>query len=276
VYVLPFDPPKDHEGIRVEDIVAELFPNAVPVVAFAAHELSWNKMATQERLVQRGVPVPDTLISDSPADVIEFVRTHELAILKQAHSCGGQGHLVVWLEDDALVGDCGSHRYALDLVSGGRRRLRNDRLSYPSPFYLQRLVSDVTPRGVVPGQILRAYVVNREIVAWTERFRDRYTRPSDWIISHAAGAKYRFIHTVSDEAKKAALRAAEAVGARICAVDMIRTVRGGIYVLEVDCDGVHMFIDRSFKEAPEYREFFNLDRYIAQALVHDQPPPAHG
>jgi hypothetical protein len=33
-----------------------------------------------------------------------------------------------------------------------------------------------------------------------------------------------------------------------------------------------MFIDRSFKDAPEYRDFFDFDRYIARAIV-DNPPP---
>ncbi len=275
LYVLPFDLPPSRGGPPVEDLVSELFPNARPVVGLSIHELCCDKIATQERLVDRGVPVPDTLVTVVADEVIEFVRTHEFAVLKKNRSCGGHGHLVVWLDGDQLVGDAGSHRYILDLATQGPAQLRGERLSYPAPFYLQRLVADFAPRNITPPQVLRAYVVDREIVFWTERFRERYSRPSDWIINRALGARYRFLQNVSDEAKKIALRSAEAVGARVCAVDLARTARGGTYVLEVDCDGAQMFIDRSFKEAPEYRDFFDFDRYIAHAIV-ENPPPTRG
>jgi glutathione synthase/RimK-type ligase-like ATP-grasp enzyme len=273
LYVLPFDPPASHAGFAVPDLIAELFPNARPAVAFGTHELCWNKIATQERLLERGVPIPDTLVTTAAEDVIEFVRNHELAVLKENRSCGGSGHLIVWLEGDVLVGDSGSHRYVIELTEGGgTRKLEGERLTYPSPFYLQRLIADIDPHGVTPPQVLRAYVVDREIVCWTERYRERYARPADWIINHALGARYRFVQHISDETRKIALRAADVVGARICAVDLVRTARGGTYVLEVDTDGVHMFIDRSFKQVPEYRDFFDFDRYIAESLLRDEEP----
>jgi glutathione synthase/RimK-type ligase-like ATP-grasp enzyme len=268
LYVLPFDPPLA-TGTPAQDLLAEIFPNAKPIVSLAAHELCWNKIATQERLLDRGLPIPETLVTALPDDVHEFVRTHEFAVLKQNYSCGGQGHLIVWHDGDQLVGDCGSHRYTINLVNGGQRRLRGEELTYPAPFYLQRLIADIAPNGVTPPQVLRAYVVDREITFWTERFRDRYNRPSDWIINHALGARYRFVQNVSDEAQKTALRAADAVGARVAAVDLVRTARGGTYVLEVDCDGVHAFVDRSFKQVPDYRDFFDFDRYIAQLIVNE-------
>ena len=56
-------------------------------------------------------------------------------------------------------------------------------------------------------------------------------------------------------------------GLRIGVVDLIRTGRGDSYVLEVDTDGYHMLIDRQFKSIPDYRDFFDLDRYIAEALL---------
>lgn len=275
LYVLPFDPPGDIEPAAAQTIIDEVFPNARPVVGLAAHELCWDKIASQERLVDRGVPVPDTLVTIAADEVLDFVRTHQFAVLKQNRSCAGQGHLVVWFDDNQLVADGGSHRYILDLVDSGPAHLDGERLSYPAPYYLQRLIADIGPRGVTPPQVLRAYIVDREIVFWTERFRERYQRPSDWIINRALGARYRFVQTVSDEAQKAALRAADAVGARVCAVDLARTSRGGTYVLEVDCDGAHMFIDRSFKEVPDYRDFFDFDHYIARAIA-DNPPPTRG
>ena len=138
---------------------------------------------------------------------------------------------------------------------------------------MQRLVGDIGPRGFTPGQLLRAYVVDNQIAFWTERYRDHYVRPADWIVNVSRGAKYRFVQNVSEEAKKIALRSAEVIGLRIGVVDLIRTGRGDSYVLEVDTDGYHMLIDRQFKSIPEYRDFFDLDRYIAEALLVEPEIP---
>lgn len=269
LYVLPFDPPPGAE--HPATLVRELFPRAEVAISFAVQDLCWDKLATQERLLERGVPVPDTLVSTEPADVAEFVHKHGFAILKERYSCGGQGHVVVWFEEDQLVGDSGSHQYTIELTTSGRRQLHGDRLLYPAPFYVQRLVADIGPRGVTPGQVLRAYIVDNEIRFWTERYRDRYTRPADWIINIGRGAKYRFLQELSAEAQKIALRSAEVLGFRIGVVDLIRTGSGGPYVLGVDTDSHHMIIDRRFKTIPEYRDFFDLDRYIAEALLVEPP-----
>ena len=271
LYVLPFDPPATTSAAA---LIKDTFPKAELVTSFAVQELCWDKIATQELLLERGVPVPDTVITSEPADVYRFVQEHEFAILKERYGCGGHGHLVLWFEDEQLVGDSGSHRYHLDLVTGGTRRLNGERLTYPAPFYVQRLVADMGPRGIAPGQLLRAYVVDNQIALWTERYRDRYARPSDWIINVGLGAKYRFLHDTSEETKKIALRAAEVVGCRVGVVDIIRTGSSGPYVLEVDTDSYHMIIDRQFKSMPEYRDFFDLDRYVADALLLEPTVPA--
>lgn len=274
LYVLPFDPPLSRDGPASHaTTIRQVFPRAELVTSFAVQELCWDKVATEERLLGRGVPVPETVISSDPHAVREFVRRHRYVLLKERHSCAGQGHVVVWLEGEQLVGDSGSHQYRIELVTEGERRLEHDRLLYPAPFYAQRLVADIGPRGVTPGQVLRAYIVDNHVVFWTERYRERYVRPSDWIINVGRGAKYRFVLNVSEEAKKLALRSAEVIGLRIGVVDMIRTGSRGPYVLEVDTDGYHMIIDRRFKAIPDYREFFDLDRYIAEALLVEPEIP---
>jgi len=283
LYVLPFDPPA--EDTDVATMLRGLCPRAEIVPGVATQDLCWDKLATQERLFDRGVPVPETFAGTDPAALHDFVRTHRFAILKERFGCAGHGHLVLWLEEGELVGDCGSHLYRVELTTDGQRRLDGTRLTYPAPFYAQRLVATLHTRGVTPAQGLRAYVVDHHIVFWTERYRDRYERPSDWIVNVSLGAKYRFLQNVSDEAQKVALRAAEVVGARVCVVDIVRTGSSGPYVLEVDTDGRYMMIDRSFKEIPDYRDFFDFDRYVAEALLTEPPevpyrppppPPRHG
>jgi len=271
LYVLPFDLPATAPDVAT--LLHQLCPRAEIVPSLATQDLCWDKLATQERLLDRGVPVPETFVGTDPAQLIDFVRRHRFAILKERHGCAGQGHLIVWVEEDQLVGDGGSHLYRLELATSGRRRLDGERLVYPGPFYAQRLVATLSTRGVTPAQALRAYVVDHHIVFWTERYRERYDRPSDWIVNAALGARYRFLHNRSDEAQKIALRAAEVVGARVCAVDLVRTGGSGPYVLEVDTDGHHMMIDRSFKAIPDYRDFFDFDRYVAEALLSEAPEP---
>ena len=274
LYVLPFDvPPANELAAAPAALIRTLFPRVDIATSFAVQDMCWDKLATQERLVDRGVPVPETLTSSEPAEVHDFVRQHGFAIIKERFSCAGQGHIVVWFEDGQLVGDSGSHQYRMELVSAGDRRLYGDRCVYPAPFYVQRLVADVGPRGTTPGQVLRAYIVDNHVVFWSERYREHYLRPADWLINVSSGARYRFVLNVSEEVKKVALRSAEVIGMRIGVVDLIRTGSQGPYVLEVDTDSHHMLIDRQFKGIPDYREFFDLDRYIAEALLVEPEVP---
>ena len=276
VYVLPFDVPHHLPPLETDAaaLVGSLFPRAEVVNPFAVHELCWDKLATARRLLGRGVPVPDGLITDAVDDARRFVYEHEHAILKAARSCGGAGHVVVFADDEGnIVGETHGRRYVIELQSqGATPSLASGILSWPPPFFLQRLVADVSRRGVlVPAQVLRAYIVDGQILFWTERYRERCRRPSDFIINVGLGAKYRFLPSVSEEARKAALRAAEVLGVRIGAVDLIRTGSEGPYVLEVDPDGYHMIIDRQFKRLPEFRPQFDFDRVIAEAII---APPA--
>lgn len=276
LYIFPFDPPPSArvapEPAAMGRFVKHLFPRVEIVNSLASQELCWDKLVTQQRLVNRGVTVPDTLVTSEPSEVLEFVREHGFAVLKEREACGGQGSIVLWLEDGRLVGDSGSHQYDVDLVADGERRLIDTRFVYPAPFYVQRLIADNMRGDLAPGQLLRAYIVDGQIAFWTERYRDHYRRPSDFLINAARGAKYRFVLNVSEEAKKLALRAAEVVDVRVAAVDILRSI-GGLYVLEVDSDGYHMMIDRQFKHIPEYRDFFNLDRYVAETLLAETTVP---
>ena len=266
VYVLPFDPPRSAPDER-EDVVAELFPGAPVLVPFALQDLCWDKVATQERLLKHGVATPATLVTDDLAEVRSFVRDHRMAILKEPRGCGGSGHLVLWIEDGALVGDGGSHQVRIEARSDGPTQLDGEVLRYAPPFYVQRLIVQHGRGLPVAGQVLRAYVVDGEIRFWTERRRDHYRRPSDFIVNAGRGARYRFLHYVRHETAKLALRAAEATGVRWGVLDLVRTQGAGPYVLEVDVDGAHMIVDRSYSRIPEFRDYFDFDRYLAQAIV---------
>jgi hypothetical protein len=273
LYALPFDVPLGLPASLpsgVPALLRALFPRAELVNSPAVHELCWDKLAMARRLLDRGVPMPETLITSDPEEARDFVRRHEQAILKETRSCGGHGHIVVCADaGGAIAGEVPGRRYAVDFeASGVGRSLAYGVLSCPPPFYLQRLVTEVSRTGALrPAQVLRAYVVDGRVVFWTGRYRERARRPGDFIVNATFGAKYRFLPDVSDTALTVARRAAEVLGARIGVVDLIRAGEDGPYVLEVDTDGYHMMIDRSFKQLPAYRDVFDLDRYIADALL---------
>lgn len=279
VYALPFEVPLHLPSalpLAPAQLVRELFPNADLINAPAVHELCWDKLTMAQRLLERGVPMPESLVTADPDEARDFVRRHEHAILKETRSCGGHGHVVVFADDSGTIaGEVPGRRYAMDFeASGVGRSIAHGVLSCPPPFYLQRLVTGVHRTGALePAQILRAYVVDGQVMFWTERYRDRMRRPADFIISATFGAKYRFLPEVSDAAQTVARRAAEVLGVRVGVVDLIRTGAEGPYVLEVDTDGYHMMIDRSFKRLPAYRDVYDLDRCIADLLLAPPPPP---
>lgn len=273
LYVLPFDVPlhlPDSLPLTATPLIQALFPRAELVNAPAAHELCWDKLVMARRLLERGVPMPESLITNDPEEARDFVRRHAHAILKETRSCGGHGHVVVFADDTGTIaGEIPGRRYAIDFeASGVGRTLAHGVLTCPPPFYLQRLVTGVGRAGVLsPAQILRAYIVDGQVVFWAERYRERVRRPADFIINATFGAKYRFLRNVSDAAQTVARRAAEVLGVRVGVVDLIRAGDDGPYVLEVDTDGYHMMIDRSFKLLPAYRDLYDLDRYVADLLL---------
>ena len=273
LYVLPFDVPADlpqELPLDASLLIKELFPRAEVVNGMAAHALCWDKLAAARPLLERGVAMPETLITMDPEEAGDFVRHHQQAILKEPRACGGHGHVVLLADGrGGIAGEIPDRRYAVELtLSGVGRQLRHGVLTCPPPFYLQRLVTDVGRGGVLlPAQILRAYVVDGQITFWAERRRDKIRRPADFIISAAFGARYHFVRAVSDAAETLARRAAESLGVRIGAIDLIRAGDQGPFVLEADTDGQHLVIDRSFKQLPDYRDVFDIDRMIADVLL---------
>lgn len=273
LYVLPFDVPVDvPEELPLDAalLVKALFPRAEVINAMGVHALCWDKIAAAQRLHERGVAMPETLITMDPDEARDFIRRHDNAILKEPRAAGGHGHIVLSADrDGTIAGEVPGRRYAIEpVLSGVGRQLRHGVLSCPPPFYLQRLVTDVGRGGVLrPAQILRAYVVDGQITFWSERKRDKIRRPADFIISATFGARYYFLRTVSDAAETLARRAAEALGVRTGAVDIIRGGDQGPFVLEADTDGQHLIVDRSFKRLPEFRDLFDLDAMIAEQLL---------
>ncbi|MBI4516297.1 MAG: hypothetical protein HY699_10845 [Deltaproteobacteria bacterium] len=277
VYVLPFDVPAARPAEAPDTpaaLVRWLFGKAEVVNGFDTHEICWDKPGLVERWLNRGVALPDSLLSTSIEEATAFVREHEWVLLKHPRSCGGHGHYLVSRAADGLVAEARRQRYELELVpAGARPQIRGRLLRYPAPFFLQRLVADVNARGVLkPAQLLRAYIVDGQLAFWTERYRPHHRSASDWVVATGLGAKCRFVFSVGEEVQKLALRAAEVVDLRVGVVDLIRSSTEGAYALAAYTDGHHMIIDREFKQLPEFRDMFDFDRMIAELLVAEPAP----
>lgn len=279
IYILPFEvPPRLPAALPLEAtaLLRALFPRAAALNPPLVHEICWDKLAMARRLLERGIPMPESIITGDPGEARDFVHRHDVSILKDPRACGGHGDVVLCADrGGAIAGEVQERRYAVELAPAGLgRTLAGGVLTCPPPFYLQRLVTAVgRGNALQPAQLLRAYVVGGQVTFWTERYRSPARRLADFIVTVPFGAKYRFLRTASTTAHTLACRAAEVVGARVAAVDLIRTGDEGPFVLSVCTDGAHMMIDRSFKLLPEYRAPYDLDRYIAEALVAPDPPP---
>jgi len=272
LYVFPFETP-DQLPASLPSAPAELlralFPRATVLNSLAAHELCSDKVAATQRLLEKGLAIPDTLVTSSPRDAVEFIRSHGNAILKRSRA-GASGHLVVLCDaSGTVVGEARGRRYVVELEAAGiERRLDHGVLTCPPPFFLQRLVTTTRRDGVLaPAQVLRAYLTDGNIQFWTELHRGRVQRPADFILNPHTGATLRFLQVVSHAAEQAAKRAADALGLRFGAVDLIRSDHEGLYVLGAVCDGPNAMIDRHFKGLPEFRATFDFDRQLGEAIA---------
>jgi hypothetical protein len=270
--VFPFDTPENLPAslpAAPSELLRSLFPRAAILNSLSVHDLCTDKVATTQRLLEKGLAIPETLVTNSPKEAVEFIRSHTNAILKQTRAASS-GHLVVLCDaSGTVVGEARGRRYVVELEEAGlERRLEHGVLTCPPPFFLQRLVTNTRRDGVLaPAQVLRAYLTDGTLQFWTELHRARVQRPSDFLLSPHSGATLRFLQVVSHAAEQAAKRAADALGLRFGAVDLIRSDHEGSYVLGAVTDGPNGMVDRHFKALPEFRAPFDFDRHLGDAIA---------
>jgi len=268
VYVFPLEAGVA-DGDELYRLLSRRFPNATVINPPAAHHLSADRVALGARLLERGVPMPETLVTDDPKEVRDFVVRYEHAVLRDLRAAGvGSSLLLVADADRTLVGEARGRRYVVEpLAEGSGRHLEHGVLSVAPPFLVQRMVTRIGRRGVLtPAPVLRAFVADDHVPYWIESYRDRVERPSDFLLTTETKTPRRFLQVVSDEADKLARRALKVVGSPIGAVDLIRSDTG-LVVLDVVIDGAHRMIDRSYKKLPEFRGAFDLDRYLIDMIA---------
>jgi RimK family alpha-L-glutamate ligase len=161
-----------------------------------------DKYYTSSLLQKAGLRVPETIVTETYADTMHAL--HELGgdvVVKPLF--GNRGIGMVRVTDDDTAG-----RVFRALQVGGY------------VYYLQKFIPH-------DNRDIRVMVVGNACIAAMERVAN------DWKTNVAAGGIPNKME-LSDELTETSLRAANAVGADYCGVDLLRSERGELFVLEVN------------------------------------------
>lgn len=164
-----------------------------------------NKAETMRRLISAGLPVPETLITESIDDAADFVRSHFPCVLKPITGFGGLGVQLIEREFD------------LEHI--------NDYLKFHSQMFgkgaylLQEYVKS-------PGYDIRALVLDNDVITTMRRVGGEGITNN----IHSGGVPKMNTTDVSD----LSTRAAKSVRGYIVGVDIIPDLKENLWVLEAN------------------------------------------
>jgi [lysine-biosynthesis-protein LysW]--L-2-aminoadipate ligase len=202
----------------------------------AVVDVCGDKILTSLALVRAGLPHPQTVIAVTPDAAIEAIeRVGYPAVLKPA--VGSWGRLLSKVNDRDAAETLVEHKQSL-------------RSPVHNVYYVQEYVDK-------PDRDIRVIVIGDEVVAAV------YRRSDHWITNTARGATTA-VCAVTDELRSLALRAADAVGGGILAVDLLERTDGELLVTEVnhtmefhglaavaDVDIAELVVDHVHRNSPE-------------------------
>jgi RimK family alpha-L-glutamate ligase len=176
----------------------------VPVInSPRAIERSVDKFYTTALLHEAGLPTPETVVCEGAADALAAMRAMRDAIVKPLF--GSLGHGMVRVSDPEI---------ALRVV----RTLEQMR----AVFYVQRAVNH-------GGRDIRAFVIGGRVLGAIERLAPA----GEWRSNVSRGGSVRPFQLPAAW-EELALRAAAVVGADYAGVDLIPSLDGEVFVLEVN------------------------------------------
>ncbi|MGQ9585348.1 MAG: lysine biosynthesis protein LysX [Anaerolineae bacterium] len=165
-----------------------------------------DKLLTSVALAEAGLPIPETRVAFSPEAALQAIEEMGYpVVLKPMH--GSWGRLLARVNDRDAAEALLEHKATL----GGTPH---------SAFYIQEHVAK-------PGRDIRVLVAGQEVIAAI------YRRSSHWITNTALGGEAAPC-SLTPELTDISLRAAQAVGGGILAVDLLETADGRLLVNEVN------------------------------------------
>jgi RimK family alpha-L-glutamate ligase len=168
-----------------------------------AIERTVDKFYTSALLREAGLPTPETVVCECAADALAAVEAFGDAVIKPIFGSMGLGLV--------RVSDVEVARRVIKPLEQAR-----------AVFYVQRWVEH-------GGRDLRAFVVGGRVVGAIER---RAT-PGEWRTNVSLGGRAAAV-TLPDQWSAHAVRAAAVVGADYAGVDLLPSVDGQVFVLEVN------------------------------------------
>jgi RimK family alpha-L-glutamate ligase len=168
-----------------------------------AIERTVDKFYTSALLREAGLPTPETVVCERAADALEAVDAFGDAIIKPIFGSMGLG--LVRVSDVELA-----------------RRVIKPLEQARAVFYVQRFVEH-------GGRDLRAFVIGGRVIAAIERV----AAAGEWRTNVSLGGRATAV-TLPDDWSAHAVRAAAVVGADYAGVDLLPSVDGGVFVLEVN------------------------------------------
>jgi ribosomal protein S6--L-glutamate ligase len=166
----------------------------------AAFTIAHDKLLTQLRMQQQGIPMPVTYLTATPEAAKKILeKIHYPIIMKFPQGTQGKG--VMFAESYATASSM------LDALTALKQ-----------PFLIQEYVE-------TGGADIRAIVVGDKVVATMRRKAETGEKRAN---IHAGGTGE--LVSLDIKAKKIAVRAAEAIGADICAVDILESAKGPVVI----------------------------------------------
>lgn len=171
-----------------------------------AIETCSDKLATTIALIRAGVPTPGVRVATSAEAGLKAIEEIGYpAVLKP--TIGSWGRLVARVNDRDAAEAVLEHRETLGSAQQG-------------VFYVQEHIEK-------PGRDIRVFVVGGEVIAAITR------SSAHWVTNTARGATAAGLN-VSEELGSLCVRAAEAVGGDIVAIDVLECPRRGLMVNEIN------------------------------------------
>ncbi len=165
-----------------------------------------DKFRTTEALVRAAVPTPRTLLAFTPATALQAIETLGYPVVIKP-VVGSWGRMVARVNDRDSAEALLEH---LDVLGGWQQHV----------YYIQEHINK-------PGRDIRAFVVGDEPICAIYRTSDH------WVTNTARGGRATNC-SVEGAVGDVALRAAQAVGGGIVAVDLLETPDGALVVNEVN------------------------------------------
>ncbi len=157
-----------------------------------------NKATTSLALARKGVPIPTTIVAFTPETALEAMEKIGYPVVLKPVT-GSWGRLLSKINDKEAAETILEHKVILGDY-------------HHSIFYVQEYIDK-------PGRDIRTFVVGDETVAAIYRNSDH------WITNTARGGKVTACE-ITDELSDLSLRASEAVGGGVLAIDIFETPEG--------------------------------------------------